>query len=132
MLNDRTGFVNLLIQNSSLSLKRFVCRTLIFGLAVLVLSVLSGIVMVFWREYGSSLFGMPRQVALDLTIQATLGPIFLGFVLFMITVLVIFLLAVITYVGFRLRSLALSILPFVLLGAYWLWLVKLISDGAFD
>jgi hypothetical protein len=75
---------------------------------------------------------MPRHVALDLTFQATLGPIYLGALLFIITVPVIVLLAAIIYVGFRRQSLPLSLLPFLLLGTYWLWLVKLIGDGAFD
>jgi hypothetical protein len=59
------------------------------------LSVLSGIAMLFWQEYGSSMFRMPRHVALDLTIQATLSPIYLGALLFIITVPVIVLLAAI-------------------------------------
>ena len=88
--------------------------------------------MLFWREYGSSLSRMPRHVALDLTIQATAGPIYLGAVLFIFTVPVIVLLAAIFYAGIRRRSLALAVLPFALLGAYWLWLVKLIGEGAFD
>lgn len=66
------------------------------------------------------------------TIQATLGPIWMGVMLLIITVPVIFILGAVLYVGFRKRSFALALLPFALLGAYWLWLVKLISEGAFD
>jgi hypothetical protein len=67
--------------------------------------------MLFWQGYGSSLARMSRHAALDLTIQATLGPIYLGAVLFIMTVPVIVLLAAIIYVCFRWRSLALSVLP---------------------
>lgn len=94
--------------------------------------VLSGIALLFWREYGDSPFSLSRRLALQLTIQATLGPIWMGVMLLIITVPVIFLLGAVLYVGFRKRSFALALLPFALLGAYWLWLVKLISEGAFD
>ena len=124
--------MNSALQNPPPIPRRFLRRTLVFGSAALITSVISGVAMLFWREYGISMFRAPRQAALDLLTRATLGPVYLGFVLFIITVPVIVLSAAIFYVGFRRRRLALSFLPFLLLGAYWLWLVKLIADDAFD
>ena len=87
----------------------------------------------FWREYGSSLFQMPRHVAYDLMVQATLGPLYLGLVfLFPITVPVLALLGIVIFLGVRLKRVWLIAIGFVLFSLYWLWLVKLIGDGAFD
>ena len=112
--------------------QNFLRRTLIFGSAALALSMLSGITMLFWREYRTSVLRVPRQAALDLLTRATAGPVYLGFILFMITVPVVVSLVSIFYVGFRRRRLTLSVVPFLLLGAYWLWLVELIAGGALD
>ena len=121
--------MNPALHNPSWSFAR---RTFVLGSAAFTLSVLAGVAMLFWREYGVSIARVPRQAALDLITQATIGPIYVGLMLFVITAPVLALLATLVYVGHRRRSLILSVLPFVLLGAYWLWLIKLIGDGAFD
>jgi hypothetical protein len=102
------------------------------GGLVFALSLFSGIAMMFWREYGGDLFRMPRRVAYDLTVQATLGPIYFGLFLFPLSVPVAFVTGILVYAGFKSRRLWLLTLAFILLGMYWLWLVKMIADGAFD
>src|SRR5215208_8072170 len=80
------------------------------------LFVLAGIAMPFWREYAGSPSQIPRGAALDLITQATLGPVYLGSVLFVVTVPVVVSLAALAYAGCRRRSLAPAALPFALLG----------------
>lgn len=95
--------------------------------------MLIGICMIFRRNYGDSLFTMPEAAAHDLLIQATLGPIFMAFYfLWPVTLPVMFVLIMMLYLGSQLRRIWLSALAFVLMGIYWLWLVKLMADGAFD
>jgi hypothetical protein len=111
----------------------FLRRTIILGFAVLATFVFIGIAMTFWREYGDSLFKMPTAAASHLLIQATLGPLFMGlYFLWPITLPVMFVLTIMLYAGSQLRRIWLSALVFVLMGLYWLWLVKLMADGAFD
>jgi hypothetical protein len=94
------------------------------GSSVLAASLVSGIAMTFWRESGYSS---------RLLIQATLGPLYIGVVFLLpITLPVMLVLAIMVFVGSRLRRIWLSALAFVLMGAYWLWLVKLILEEAFD
>jgi hypothetical protein len=108
-------------------------RTIILGLSVFATSVLSGIAIIFWRNYGDSLFTMPAADAFQLLVQATLGPVFMGlYFLWPITLPVMSVLTMMVYVGSQLRRIWLSALAFVLMGIYWLWLVKLMADGAFD
>jgi hypothetical protein len=108
-------------------------RTVILGSSILATSVFIGIAMTFWREYGDSLFKIPAPTAYRLFIQATVGPVFMGiYFLWLITVPVMFVLTMMVYVGSQLRRIWLSIGAFVLMGFYWLWLVKLMADGAFD
>ena len=102
------------------------------GSAVFAASLVSGIVMAFWRESGFSFAG-PGPDASRLLIQATLGPLYMGLAFLLpITVPVMFVLGMIVFFGSQLRRIWLSALGFVLMGAYWLWLVKLVFDGAFD
>jgi hypothetical protein len=106
---------------------------MLLGASVFAFSLFSGIAMVFWREYGDSLFTIPAPIVSHLLIQATLGPLYIGLVfLFPITLPVMFVLMIMVFVGSQLRRIWLSALAFVLMGIYWLWLVKLIADGAFD
>ena len=92
----------------------------------------TGIATTFYRESGE-LFKMPAVNTQRLLIQATLGPVFMGlYFLWPITLPVIFVLTMMLYVGSRLRRIWLSALAFFLMGIYWLWLVKLMADGAFD
>ena len=107
-------------------------RTLVLGSSVFVISVLSGTCMIFWREYGT-LFRVPADAARRLLVQATLGPLYMAFAFLLpITIPVLFVLTVMVYIGSRMARIWLSVLAFLLMGAYWLWLVKLIADGAFD
>ena len=120
-------------ENAVTSCRLFKRRALISGGLVLALSLFSGIAMMFWREYGGDLLRMPRRVVYDLTVQAILGPIYFGSVfLFPLSVLVAFITGILVYAGFKSKRLWILTLAFILLGMYWLWLVKLIADGAFD
>ena len=88
--------------------------------------------MAFWRESGFSFAGPGRDPS-RLLIQATLGPLYMGLVFLLpITVPVMFVFGMMVFFGSRLRRIWLSALGYVLMGAYWLWLVKLVFDGAFD
>ena len=89
--------------------------------------------MIFWRNYGDSLFTMPSADAYQLLIQATLGPVFIGlYFLWPVTLPVMFVLTMMVYVGSQLKRIWVSALAFALMGIYWLWLVKLMAEGAFD
>jgi hypothetical protein len=67
------------LQESGLASSRlFRRRALFLGAFVFALSLFSGIVWRFWREFGNDLFLVPSRVAYDLTLQATLGPIYVG------------------------------------------------------
>ena len=95
--------------------------------------MLSGIAMIFLLNYGDSLFTIPAAEAYELLIQATLGPVFVGlYFLWPVTLPVMFVLTMMVYAGSHMRRIWLSALAFVLMGIYWLWLVKLMADGAFD
>jgi hypothetical protein len=108
-------------------------RTVILGISVFVASLLAGIVMIFWREYGDAIFRVPPSVARDLLLQATLGPLYMGVVFLLpITAPVLVVLSINLYIATRMPRIWLSALAFLLMGAYWLWLVKLLADGAFD
>ena len=107
-------------------------RTLILGSSVFVFSVLSGTCMMFWREYGT-LFRVPADAAHRLLVQATLGPLYMAFAFLLpVTIPVLFVLTVLVYIGSRMARIWFSVLAFLLMGVYWLWLVKLIADGAID
>jgi hypothetical protein len=111
----------------------FLRRTVILGSSVFAASIFTGIAMTFWRESGGSLFKMPAADTQRLLIQATLGPVFMAsYFLWPVTLPVMFVLTLTVYVGSQLRRIWLSALAFVLMGTYWLWLVKLMADGAFD
>jgi hypothetical protein len=126
-------WLNNMSADSSLPCRYFFRRTLILGSSIFVASLLSGIAMVFWRERGDSLFTMPAPLVYRLLIQATLGPLYMGLAfVWPVTLLVMFVLTLIVLVGSQLRRMWLMGLAFVLMGFYWLWLVKLIADGAFD
>lgn len=89
--------------------------------------------MAFWRESGFSLFTGPKPDTSRLLMQATVGPVYLALAFLLpITLPVMFVLGMLVLAGSQLRRVWLSLLAFVLMGAYWLWLVKLIFDGAFD
>ena len=110
----------------------FLRRTLILGSSVFAASLLSGLGMLFWREHGDHLFTIPADFS-ELLIRATLGPLYVGVVfLFPVTMPVMFVLTILVLVGSTMRRIWLSALAFVLMGAYWLWVVKLFSEGAFD
>jgi len=49
-----------------------------------------------------------------------------------ITLCVLFAFVMMVYLGSRWKRIWLSVTAFLLVGVYWLWMVKLISDGAFD
>lgn len=119
-------------QNQSLALHDFKRRTLIAALVVCVVSVLSGIAFLFWREYGDPLLQIPSDSAFRLVLQGTVGPIFFGLLLFPLSAIVLFVSAVIIFLALRRRNSYLSVLSFVILAIYWLWLVKLISEDVFD
>ena len=76
---------------------------------------------------------MPSSVALQLLIQSTAGPLYVGLAwLWPITLCVLFASVIMVYIASRWKRMWLSVTPFLLVGVYWLWMVKLISDGAFD
>jgi hypothetical protein len=111
----------------------FLRRTIILGTSIFVVSVIAGIAMTFWREYGTDLPKMPESIDHRLLLQATAGPIYIALAFLLpITLPVMFVLAIIAYIGSRLKGIWLSLAAFLLMGLYWLWMVKLISDGAFD
>jgi hypothetical protein len=113
--------------------RTFVLRASVLGAAIFLLSVLSGIVMLFWREYPSGLSQVPRRTIQQLLFQATLGPLFFGAVfLFPLSALLALVLTIAFVIGFRTRRFWLVTVCFLLIGLYWLWLVKLISEGVFD
>lgn len=111
--------------------ENFIRRTLIANSVVCVLVVLSGITLLFWREYGTSLFQNPDGRGFNLLLQGTLGPIYFGLLLFPISAIVVLVFAVMLFIGLWRRNLYFSVLCFVILGIYWLWLVKLIGEDAF-
>lgn len=107
-------------------------RTIFLGLLSFAAFLFTGIATTFWRESGE-LFKMPAVNAQRLLTQATLGPVFIGlYFLWPVTLPVIFVLTVMLYMGSQFRRIWLSLLAFLLMGVYWLWLVKLMADGAFD
>ena len=111
----------------------FLRRTIILGTSVFVLSLISGIALMFWREYPYDLPKMPSSIASRLLLQAVVGPIYMGLAfLWPITLPVMFVLVIMTFIGSQLRRIWLSLAAFLLMGLYWLWMVKLIADGAFD
>lgn len=76
---------------------------------------------------------MPSSVARHLLLQSTAGPLYVALAwLWPITFCVLFVSVVMVYIASRWRRMWLSVAAFFLLGVYWLWMVKLISDGAFD
>jgi hypothetical protein len=111
----------------------FIRRTLLLGILVNLVSLLAGIGLVFYREYGLSLRQIPKPIVYRLLIDATLAPLFMGFYfLFPVTIPVLSVLVVLIVVGVRRRRIWLAALAFVLQSLYWLWLVKSITEGAFD
>jgi len=112
---------------------RFFRRTIILGSTILAASVISGVALMFWREYRQDLTAMPASTASDLLVQSIAGPFYVGLAwLWPVTLFVLFASVMMVYIGSRSRRLWLSATAFVLVGLYWLWMVKLISDGAFD
>jgi hypothetical protein len=112
---------------------RFFYRTIILGSSIVAASVVSGVAFMFWREYRQDLTAMPSSVALQLLIQSTAGPLYVGLAwLWPITLCVLFASVIMVYIASRRKRLWLSVTAFLLVGVYWLWMVKLISDGAFD
>jgi len=107
-------------------------RTIVLGVLSFGVFLVTGIATTFWRESGE-LFKMPAVNTQRLLIQATLGPVFMGlYILWPVTLPVIFVLTMMLHVGSQFRRIWLSALAFLLMGVYWLWLVKLMADGAFD
>ena len=112
---------------------RFFCRTIIVGSSILAASVASGVAFMFWREYGQDLPVVPSSIALQLLVQSTAGPLYVALAwLWPITLCVLFAFVTMVYIGSRWSRMWLSVTAFLLVGVYWLWMVKLISDGAFD
>jgi hypothetical protein len=112
---------------------RFFYRTIILGSSILAASVVSGVALMFWREYRQDLPAIPSSIALQLLVQSTIGPLYVGLAwLWPITLCVLFAFVTMVYIGSRWRRIWLSATAFVLVGVYWIWMVKLISDGAFD
>jgi hypothetical protein len=111
----------------------FLRRTILLGTSVFVLSMFAGIALMFWREYSNNLLRMPSSIAARLLLQAVVGPIYMGLAfLWPITLPVLLVLVIMTYIGSQLRRIWLSLAAFLLMGLYWLWMVELIADGAFD
>jgi len=108
----------------------FFRRTIILGSSILAASVVAGVALMFWREYR---WDLPASTASDLLVQSIVGPFYVGLAwLWPITFFVLFASVMMVYSGLRSRRIWLSLTAFVLVGLYWLWMVKLISDGAFD
>jgi len=111
----------------------FLRRTIILGTLVFAVSLVAGIALMFWREYPNDLPKVPSSMASRLLVQAVVGPIYMGLAfLWPITLPVMFVLVIMAYIGSQLRRIWLSIAAFLLMGLYWLWMVELIADGAFD
>jgi hypothetical protein len=111
----------------------FLRRTIILGISVSATSLVAGIAMLFWREYGGDIPKMPASAASRLVLQATVGPIYMALAfLWPITLPVMSVLLIMAYIGAQLKRIWLSLAAFLLMGLYWLWMVKLLSDGAFD
>jgi len=112
---------------------RFFRRTIILGSSICAASVGSGVAFMFWREYGQDLSAMPSSIARQLLVQSTAGPLYVALAwLWPITFCVLFVSVLMVYIASRWRRMWLSVTAFLLVGVYWLWMVKLISDGAFD
>lgn len=95
--------------------------------------MVAGIALLFWREYPNDLPKMPSSVVSRLLLQAVVGPIYMGLAfLWPITFPVMCVLVIMAYVGSQLRRIWLSLAAFLLMGLYWLWMVELIAEGAFD
>lgn len=103
------------------------------GTSVFALSLIAGIALMFWREYSYDLPRLPPSMVSGLLLQAVVGPIYMALAfLWPITLPVMFVLGIMAYIGSQLRRVWLLLAAFVLMGLYWLWMVKLIADGAFD
>jgi hypothetical protein len=112
---------------------RFFRRTIILGSSICAASVVSGVAFMFWREYRQDLPAIPSFIALDLLVQSTASPLYVALAwLWPITLCVLLASVAMVYIASRWRRMWLSVTAFLLVGVYWLWMVKLISDGAFD
>jgi hypothetical protein len=110
----------------------FLRRTIILGISIFSLSIVSGVAVMFWPDYGY-LRTMSRSEASQLLLQSIAGPLYLGVVfLFPITIFVLLASVTIVSIGFLSRRIWLSLIAFLLMGSYWVWLVKLIAGGALD
>jgi hypothetical protein len=126
--------LSLNLQESGLPSSRlFRRRALFLGVFVFALSLFSGIVWRFWREFGNDLSLVPSRVAYDLTLQATLGPIYVGSVFLLpLTLALSLVFGLLIYIGFKKCRLWMVATAFVLMGVYWVGMVHLIAVGAFD
>ena len=101
------------------------------GTSVFVASMIAGIALMFLRD--NELPKMPSSIASRLLLHAVAGPVYMGLVfLWPITLPVMCVLVIMAYIGSQLRRIWLSLAAFLLMGLYWLWMVQLIVDGAFD
>src|ERR1051325_3851035 len=104
---------------------RFFRRTIILGSSICATSVGSGVAFMFWREYGHDLPAMPSSIARQLLVQSTAGPLYVALAwLWPITFCVLFVSVLMVYIASRWRRMWLSVTAFLLVGVYWLWMVK--------
>jgi hypothetical protein len=103
-------------------------RTIIAGAAVLVISVLAGIMFRGWHEYQNPLLE-PFTVS-ELLFVSIVGPLAGAVFAAPITIPVLIVFAIMVFFGARSKRIWLSLAAFVLIGLYWLLMVEFIRQFA--
>lgn len=106
----------------------YVRRTIIAGTSVFVISVLAGIAFRGWHEYHRPLL-QPFTVS-ELLFVSTVGPLAGAVLAAPLTILVLFIFAIMLIFGWRSKRIWLSLSGFVLMGLYWLFMVEFIRQFA--
>ena len=99
-------------------------RMLLAGLAVLAMAVLAGIFLSFSQWDRGSPFDRSSWNYYNPLGRATIGPLAFAFMIFPITLPVVFILAIPIYLGLKKPSLwPLALLGYLSLGLLWVWFV---------
>ena len=100
-------------------------RILVVGFSILVLSLLAGILLSFYKwDRGSPFDHLSNWRGFNPVGRATYGPLGFALFLFPITIPVLLVLSVPIYVGIRRKKLwPLSLLGFLSIGLLWLWFI---------
>ena len=106
----------------------YIRRTIIAGASVFAVSVVAGIAFRGWHEYRTPLL-RPFTVS-ELLFVSTVGPLAGSVMAAPLTLLVLFIFAIMVYLGSRSKRIWLSLSAFVLMGLYWLFMVEVIREFA--